>query len=156
MQQIDKALNSWLFEVVTGYHIKSLVPLFGLRTTLNFRDCKYLDPECLYLLHVVNISCILPQIPAYTITNGLFQKNPNREGWGHGISRGIEEIACASSRAQLKNSHNFWGDQEKIMWNFQGSLFLTLEYTRRVTQVNEISGGEALLCLKFPKVKWQT
>ena len=35
-------------------------------------------------------------------------------GWGYGISRGIEEIASGISR----------GDQEKIMWNFQGSLFV--------------------------------
>ena len=65
-------------------------------------------------------------------------------GQGYGISRGIKEIACGIFR----------GDQEKIMWNFQGFWFLVLEFTRRdVTQVCTISRGGAFICLEFPRVK---
>ena len=114
--------------------------MITLWTTWNFRDCKYMQVDGLFPLHVVNISCILlSQIPAYTIANELFLKiqNPNRGGtWGHGISRSIEEIACGNSRGQLKKNWNFWGWPRKInlefpgvlvfntvLWNFQGWSF---------------------------------
>ena len=51
---------------------------------------------------------------------GYSRKNPKQGGWGYGISWGIKEIACGISR----------GDQEKIMRNFHGSLFLALEFLR--------------------------
>ena len=35
------------------------------------------------------------------------------------------------------------GDQVKIMWNFQGSLFLALEFPRDLTQFCGISRGGA-------------
>ena len=43
------------------------------------------------------------------------------------------------------------GDQEKILWNFQGSLFLTLKFPRDLTQFCEISRGGAFF-LEFPGV----
>ena len=43
------------------------------------------------------------------VKNGLFQKNPKQGGQGHGISSGIEERACESSRGQLKKKQNFQG-----------------------------------------------
>ena len=52
--------------------------------------------------------------------------------WGYGISRGIKEIACGISR----------GDQEKIMWNFQGSWFLVLEFPRDGMHFFTISRGK--------------
>ena len=45
------------------------------------------------------------------------------------------------------------GDQEKIMWNFQGSSFLALEFPRDLMQLCGISGGGALFCPEFPEVK---
>ena len=46
------------------------------------------------------------------------------------------------------------GDQEKIMWNFQGGpWFKTLKFPRGVTQFCGVSRGEALFCLEFPGVK---
>ena len=41
------------------------------------------------------------------------------------------------------------GDQEKILWNFQGSWFLALEFPRDVTEIFRISRGGALFCLEF-------
>ena len=43
---------------------------------------------------------------------------------GYGIFRGIGEIASGFSKRLIKNNVEFSGcDQEKIMWNFQGSWF---------------------------------
>ena len=44
-------------------------------------------------------------------------------------------------------------NQEKIMWNFQGSWFQVLKRLRGVTQFCGISRGEALFCLEFPWIK---
>ena len=62
---------------------------------------------------------------------GYSRKNPNREVWGHGISRGIEERACGNSRVQLKKELEFARVFKKIScrismclgflpWDFQG------------------------------------
>ena len=45
------------------------------------------------------------------------------------------------------------GDQEKIMWNFHGSWFLTLEIPKGATQFCGIFRGEALFFLEYPSVK---
>ena len=45
------------------------------------------------------------------------------------------------------------GEQEKIMWNFQWSWFLALEFSRDLLQFCRISRGGALLYLGFPWVK---
>ena len=45
------------------------------------------------------------------------------------------------------------GDQEKIMWNFQGSWFLVLELLRDVIQFCTIARGGAFICLEFLGVK---
>ena len=77
-KDISKLLNIciitqsyWLFEVVTGYHIKifssTVWIMITMWTTWNFRDCKYLHADGLFPLHVTNISCILSQILVYTI-----------------------------------------------------------------------------------------
>ena len=42
--------------------------------------------------------------------------------------------------------------KEKIMWNFQVSLFLVLEFPRDLTQFCGIAKGGALLCLELPGV----
>ena len=41
-------------------------------------------------------------------------------------TRDIKEIACKISR----------GDQEKIIWNFQGSWFLVLEFPREMQHIS--------------------
>ena len=53
----------------------------------------------------------------------------------------------------IKNSGIPKGDQEKIMWNFQGSWFSVLEFPRDLTKVCRISRDGALSCLEFPGVK---
>ena len=45
------------------------------------------------------------------------------------------------------------GDQEKIMWNLQGSWLLVLEFPRDVIQFCTIFRCGALICLEFPGVK---
>ena len=51
----------------------------------------------------------------------------------------------------LKKEWNFqMGVQEKIMWNFYASWFLTLEFSRGVTQFCRISRGASL---EFLRVK---
>ena len=58
------------------------------------------------------------------------EKKTNRGGWGHGISRGIEQRICGNSRGQLKKKQNFQGCSIKNSgeismdlgfwpWNFQ-------------------------------------
>ena len=42
-------------------------------TIWNFRDFKYLHVDGLFPLNVVNISCVLSQIPAYTINRTYFE-----------------------------------------------------------------------------------
>ena len=44
-------------------------------------------------------------------------------------------------------------DQEKIMRNFQGSLFLALEFPKDLTQLCGISRGWSLFCLVVPGEK---
>ena len=71
-------------------------------------------------------------------SDGLFQKKskhgPRNFMEFHGISwnfhsRGIEERARENPRVQLKKKWNLWGFyKEKLMWNFLGSWFLTLEF----------------------------
>ena len=48
------------------------------------------------------------------------RKKPNKGGWGHGISRGIEERKCGNSRGQLKKKRNFEGCSSK---NSYGLVF---------------------------------
>ena len=45
------------------------------------------------------------------------------------------------------------GVQEKLMWNFHGSWFLTLEFPRGVTQTCKISSGKISFSLEFPWIK---
>ena len=45
------------------------------------------------------------------------------------------------------------GVQEKFMWNFHGSWFLTLDFPRGVTQFCLISRGESLFSPEFLIVK---
>ena len=64
--------------------------------------------------------------PALIRENIVFQKKTKQgdgvggggEGWGFGIARNIEEIASGISKHGISRD-----DQEKIMWNFQGSWF---------------------------------
>ena len=54
----------------------------------------------------------------------------------------------------IKNNVECSGhDQGKIMWNFQESWFYVLKFLKGVTQLCGVSRGEALFCLKFPRVK---
>ena len=58
------------------------------------------------------------------------------------------KITGTGTRSGISN-----GDQEKIVWNFQGSWFLALEFPRDLTQFCGISRGGALFCLEFPRGK---
>ena len=73
-------------------------------------------------------------------------------------------VPRASFRYKRKREKLLWGwdwnrsgisrsDQEKIIWNFHGSWFLTLEFPRCVAPLSGISRGEALFSPEFPEVK---
>ena len=47
----------------------------------------------------------------------------------------------------------FKGDQEKIVWKFQGTWFLALEFSKDLTQFCELSRSGALFYMEFPGVK---
>ena len=85
---------------------------------------------------------------------GYSRKNPNREGWGYGISRGIKEIACGISRDQLKTKWNFQGWPRKNNVKFPGSLFLASEFPMDLTWFYGIFRGWALFCQGNVK-KWK-
>ena len=59
-------------------------------------------------------------------------KSPNKGG-------GIGDMDF--SGVNYKRSGISKDDQEKIMWNFQGSLFLALEFPKDLTQIRAISRG---------------
>ena len=90
-------------------------------------------------------------------SNGLLQKKSKHGSgdWAHGISRGIEGRADKNSRSQFLKSWISGGFKGKLMWNFHGSWFLTLEYPKGVTQFYGISRGENLFSPEFLKVKLQ-
>ena len=91
-------------------------------------------------------------IKIYTLTlfTLVYSRKKNKHGAGGGRWGGwggVQDMdfpgGCGISR----------GDQEKSIWNFQGSWFLILGFPRDVTQFFTISGGGALICLEFPGVK---
>ena len=63
--------------------------------------------------------------------NGLFQKKSTQVGWGHWISRGIEETACENSRSQLKKMWNFQGHSRKIHVEFPWLLVFNFGVSKR-------------------------
>ena len=71
MQRINQALNSWLSEVITGYHIKInlatsvSVPLFALQ----LQSEPPATANICMLMASFLVSHILPQIPVYAITD---------------------------------------------------------------------------------------
>ena len=85
---------------------------------------------------------------------GYSRKNPNRR-------RGREDMEFPGvlkkkhveiSGVNLKGSGIYKGVQEKIMLNFRGSWFLTLEFPKGVTQqFCRISRGESLFSREFPR-----
>ena len=53
----------------------------------------------------------------------------------------------------IKNKLEFPKVTKKIVWNFQGTWFLALIFSRDLTQFCRIFRGEALFYLEFPGVK---
>ena len=83
---------------------------------------------------------------------GYSRENPDRRGWGHGVSRGIEETACGNSRDRLKRKWKTPGKfrcSGKTDVEFQWVLDLTLDFPRGVTHFWRISRGESLFSLEF-------
>ena len=86
---------------------------------------------------------------------GLFQKKSKKKrgGWVHGISpvQCKKECMKIPSRGHNKKEVDFphsGGNQEKIMWNFHGSWFLALEFSRR----EYVAQGEPVFSrAEFPK-----
>ena len=74
MQQISHVLNSWLSEVVTGYHIKInlatsvSVPLFALQLQSEPPETSETANICMLMASFL-VSHILSQIPVYAITD---------------------------------------------------------------------------------------
>ena len=78
---------------------------------------------------------------------GYSRKNANSGIWSF---RSIKETVCGNFQGLFKNEVEFPGDQEKIMWNFQGSLFLALEFPRNLTQFCGICiAWLSFFCLEF-------
>ena len=77
------------------------------------------------------------------------------EGWGHGISRDIEERACGNSRDQLKKKWNFQACSRKTHVEFPWVLALYHRISKGVTQLCRISRGESLFSPQFLRVKRQ-
>ena len=77
MQQINQALNSWLSEVVTGYHIKInlatsvSVPLFALRLQSEPPETSETVNICMLMTSFL-VSHILSQILVYAITDDTY------------------------------------------------------------------------------------
>ena len=65
------------------------------------------------------------------------------------------ECECGNSSLWVikKRSGISGGDQEEIMWNFNGFLHLAVKIPMVITQFCGISRGEASFCLEFPWVK---
>ena len=87
---------------------------------------------------------------------GYSRKKPNRGGGGLRIwnFQGYQRNSICNFQELIKNRGEIsTDDQEKIMWNFQGSCFLALKFPRDVTQFCGISRVGALLCLEFPGLK---
>ena len=74
MQQISHVLNSWLSEVVAGYHIKInlatsvSVPLFALQLQSEPPETSETANICMLMASFL-VSHILSQIPVYAITD---------------------------------------------------------------------------------------
>ena len=74
LQQINQALNSWLSEVVRGYHIKInlvisvSVPLFALQLQSEPPETSETANICMLMASFL-VSHILSQIPVYAITD---------------------------------------------------------------------------------------
>ena len=75
-------------------------------------------------------------------------------GWGHGISRDIEERTW-KFQGSIKKEVELPGMHKKISCNLHGSWFLTLKFLRGFRQFRRISRGKSLFSLKFLTVKWQ-
>ena len=77
LQQIHQTLNSWLFEVVIGYHIKInlatsvSVPLFALRLQSEPPETSETTNICMLMASFL-VSHIQSQIPVYAITDDTY------------------------------------------------------------------------------------
>ena len=87
---------------------------------------------------------------------GYSWKNQNMDKrlrtW-NSYSRGVEERAHENPTVQLKEKRNSLRFKKKLIWNFLGSWFLTLELGD--TQFYKTSMGGSLFSPEFLKVKWQ-
>ena len=83
------------------------------------------------------------------VFNGQFQKQKT-------VGEGIWNFLGYQKRSMWKFQELTGvskGDKEKIVWKFQGTWFLTLEFSRDLTQLCKISRSGALFYLEFPGVK---
>ena len=78
----------------------------------------------------LHLFCLLIQEPALM---GYCSKKL-MGGWGNGMSRAIEEIACGIWRGWLKTKWIFQGWSRINHVEFPGFLVLTLEFPRNVTK----------------------
>ena len=75
---------------------------------------------------------------------GYFRKNLNRGwGWGHGISKGIEQRMFVNSGCQLKRKWNFQGYTRKNYVIFMGLGFRSSNFQRVSNNFAEFPGMKA-------------
>ena len=130
----------------------------------------------------INVFQILLSLPSRFFSNRFFKlptalarssrKNPNKGGWEHGISRGIEERPYGNSRGQVKKVEFPWVTRKNhvefswilvfgleiskscstILWNFQGWSFLFSGISKSKVINLKIPGFFSKSCIFKPPV----
>ena len=119
-------------------------------------QCRSASLPRIFAFHFQNVTFVTSSEKCFefilcTFSNiGLFQEKTNRGGgWGHGISRGIEEVEGGIS----KNDVNFSGVIRKQIgissslgfwfWNFQGVQLIQLYVTGKFQESSLVLSGIA-------------
>ena len=87
--------------------------------------CINIDiPTLKYLARYTGLNSIFDWITTtHSSVIRLYQKNPKQQGWGHGISRGIEwRNSMWKLQGSSKKEVKFPRVIKKFMWNFHGFL----------------------------------
>ena len=122
-----------------------------VQTKLKFNDRPFLFRNVAYL----TIFFFLLQFGANTKwLMGYSRKNPNKEGWRHGMSRGIKKIECGNSRGQLKIKWNFQGWSRKNHVEFPWVLGFCFRISNECNTT--LWNFQRCFCLEFSGAKWQT
>ena len=76
-----------------------------------------------------------------------------RGGWGHGISRSVEERTCGNSRVYLKKKRNFQGCSKKNYVEFPCFLVFEVRISKGYHTILQNFQGFKLVFSRFSKGK---